>query len=92
MIVDILFFILLILLFSLLILFFYKQAKRIKELEDNVADLFELFKISNQQKTENTSDPIYDMPFLNEKGLYSYDAYETKMKSKYDRPKNVVEV
>lgn len=47
-------------------------------------------KPNSQIKTKE--DSVNENPFLNEKGLYSYDAYETKMKEKYDRPKNVIEV
>lgn len=47
-------------------------------------------KPNSQIKTKENA--VVENPFLNEKGLYSYDAYETKMKEKYDRPKNVIEV
>lgn len=57
---------------------------RIKKIENEV--------LQKEEQPKWQTDFAVDDPFVNEKGLYSYDAYETKMKLKYDRPKNVVEV
>lgn len=67
--------------------------KKISELEIEISKISkDKTKENANTQTEKQNMQTEESPFLNEKGLYSYDAYDTKMKEKYDRPKNVIEV
>lgn len=67
--------------------------KKMSKLEEEISKITKT-KVQNMQitQTEKQNMQTDESPFLNEKGLYSYDAYDTKMKLKYDHPKNVIEV
>lgn len=67
--------------------------KKMSKLEEEISKITKT-KVQNMQNTqiEKQNTQTDESPFLNEKGLYSYDAYDTKMKLKYDHPKNVIEV